>query len=190
MKVEFRRTGRRRYMVRTQVEGQPALIMDPAPGYDDIAPHDLFHYVVEQELGIALGIFGQLAAGGDAGTFYLEPSQVASRSWRRSSRRVKARGSKLCVAGRSDAEWSEQALGICEIEWRARARAGGALEAGVISPTTSKALVGYSAMDQGRVTPELVDRVCCRLAALGAEWRRLEVGQSLLLEWEPRGRSE
>ena len=49
--------------------------MDSAPGFDPRTPHDLQHFIVEQELGIKLGIFGQLAAGGTAGTFHHEHSQ-------------------------------------------------------------------------------------------------------------------
>jgi hypothetical protein len=103
VKVEFKRTGRRRYMIRTTVDGQAALIMDPGPGYDSIATHDLFHYVVERELGVDLGIFGQLAASGDAGTFYLGPTELSTEDRRRLARRIKARGEKLEAAGRADA---------------------------------------------------------------------------------------
>ena len=68
MDVEFRRTGERRYAVTIIVPGRPMLEMNPAPGYDTRMPHDLIHFVVERELGIRHGIFGQLAAGGTAGT--------------------------------------------------------------------------------------------------------------------------
>jgi hypothetical protein len=43
--------------------------MDPAPGYDAKLPHDMAHFIVENELGISGGVFGQLASGGTAGTF-------------------------------------------------------------------------------------------------------------------------
>jgi hypothetical protein len=67
--VELIRTGERRYAVAVERAGAPRLIMDPAPGYDERLPHDLVHLAVELEHGIAFGVFGQLAAGGDAGTF-------------------------------------------------------------------------------------------------------------------------
>jgi hypothetical protein len=44
--------------------------MNSAPGYDDLMPHDLQHFIVERTLGIRNGIFGQLAHGGSAGTFH------------------------------------------------------------------------------------------------------------------------
>ena len=49
--------------------GTPAVTMNPAPGFDPRLPHDLVHYAVEREHGIELGVFGQLAAGGNLRTF-------------------------------------------------------------------------------------------------------------------------
>jgi len=69
MDVTFRRTGERRYAVVAEPEGHPAVTMDPAPGFDPRLPHDLVHYAVEREHGIELGVFGQLAAGGNLRTF-------------------------------------------------------------------------------------------------------------------------
>lgn len=71
MILVFRRTGERRYAVEAQRVRFPKLVMDPAPGYNRLIPHDMMHLVVEAQLGIAHGVFGQLAAGGDAGTFHL-----------------------------------------------------------------------------------------------------------------------
>jgi hypothetical protein len=69
MDVTFRRTGERRYAVVAEPDGHPAVTMDPAPGFDPRLPHDLVHYAVEREHGIELGVFGQLAAGGNLRTF-------------------------------------------------------------------------------------------------------------------------
>src|SRR5262245_61822154 len=88
MRLIFERIGERRYATRVQRRGLPDHLMSPAPGYDPLAPHDLLHLVVEAELGITDGIFGQLAAGGDAGTFHLVsdgtiPPRVDARARRR-----------------------------------------------------------------------------------------------------------
>ena len=48
-------------------------------------PHDLVHFFVEQHFGLRDGIFGQLAAGGDAHTF-VDPSGSM-----RERRKMKAR---------------------------------------------------------------------------------------------------
>ena len=69
MLLVFRRTGDRRYTVVAKRAEMPDVEMDPAPGYSELIPHDLMHLVVEAKLGLARGIFGQLAAG--AGTFRL-----------------------------------------------------------------------------------------------------------------------
>ncbi len=69
VEVTFTKTGARRYRVAATRDKAPELVMDPAPGFDSFLPHDLVHFLVECEWGIQNGIFGQLAAGGDAGTF-------------------------------------------------------------------------------------------------------------------------
>lgn len=70
MIVTFTRTGERRYGVAVDRPGAPRLVMHPAPGYHPRLPHDLLHLAVELEYGIAHGVFGQVAAGGTAGTFH------------------------------------------------------------------------------------------------------------------------
>jgi hypothetical protein len=81
----FRRTGQRGYAVEAKRQSFPDLEMNPAPGYDALMPHDLMHLVVEAQLGLTRGVFGQLAAGGDAGTFHSifdpkVPTRTAARS--------------------------------------------------------------------------------------------------------------
>ena len=66
MKVTFTRTHARGYSVSIEGAGIEPATMDPAPGYDDRLPHDAAHFIVENELGIVRGIFGQLAVGGTA----------------------------------------------------------------------------------------------------------------------------
>ena len=79
MTLVFRRTGQRRYAVEVQRPGLPDLEMNPAPGYDPLMPHDMMHLVVEAQLGLTRGIFGQLAAGGTAGTFHLATKATKAR---------------------------------------------------------------------------------------------------------------
>lgn len=85
MEVRFQRTAERRYAIVVHRPGLPPVEMNPAPGYDPLMPHDLLHLVVESELGLRRGIFGQVAAGGHAGTFHLDA--VAGESPREASRR-------------------------------------------------------------------------------------------------------
>lgn len=69
MQVTFTRTSDRRYAVTVVRPAGDRVTMDPAPGYHPHIPHDLAHLVVERHLGLRDGIYGSLAAGGDAGTF-------------------------------------------------------------------------------------------------------------------------
>lgn len=69
MQVVFTRTGSRRYRVDVRRERAADLSMEPAPGFHDHIPHDLVHFVVECHWNLRDGIYGQLAAGGDASTF-------------------------------------------------------------------------------------------------------------------------
>lgn len=183
MNVEFRRTGQRRYAVLVHRDGE-VLEMNPAPGYDAWMPHDLSHLIVEIELGLTRGIFGQLAAGGHAATF----NRAASNDRRtdaRDRRRRGKRGDRLMVQGRDEGALSERAQYVCLQAWlarsndpehRARARAMAAEAAHVrdlLSPNETRAL-----------TPAVVARACARFDALSAQWRALAIGDSMFVEWD------
>lgn len=83
--------------------------MDPAPGYDDRLPHDAAHFIVENELGIMGGIFGQVAAGGTAGTFFAEEVK--------NKRKAKRVGQAIAKANKSDALFSEHAVYAAQSRW-------------------------------------------------------------------------
>jgi hypothetical protein len=55
MQVEFQKTGERRYAVIIKREDLPDMKMNPAPGFDPLMPHDLLHFLVEEELGLRRG---------------------------------------------------------------------------------------------------------------------------------------
>jgi len=167
MDVEFRRIGERRYAVIVFVSGRPTLEMNPAPGYDARLPHDLVHYVVERELGIRHGIFGQLAGGGTAGTFRpISSSAAVGREAARQRRSLARRGAKLLQQGRADSVRSEHAADTCLRAWTARA-AG--------REFTAKQNLPYSALELARVCDAL-DEVSCA-------WKKLNVGEALTLHW-------
>src|SRR3954453_15723973 len=99
MNVTFIRTGDRRYKVSVDGEGVVPSVMDPAAGYDPKLPHDMAHFVVENELGL-MGVFGQLAGGGHAHSF--RPLYAVKNS------RAAKRGDRLAADYRRDAELSEK----------------------------------------------------------------------------------
>lgn len=109
MKVTFTRTHERSYRVSVEGPGIDRATMDPAPGYDARLPHDAAHFIVENELEMLGGVFGQLAAGGTANTFY---SQTAKKP-----RRAKKRGAELAKANKQDALFSEHAVYAAQSRW-------------------------------------------------------------------------
>ena len=182
MKVEFRRTGERRYAVVVHRDGD-TLEMNPAPGFDALMPHDLAHLIVEIELGLTRGIFGQLAAGGHAATFHAARS-TDRRADARERRRRSKRGDALLRQGRDDGALSERASYICTQAWlarskdpslreRARAMAG---EAAHVRDVQSKD-------EASALSGDVVDRACARFESLSAQWRALSIGESMTVEW-------
>ena len=185
MDVVFRRTGDRRYAVQAEHAEAPTLEMNPAPGYDARLPHDLLHFVVEAELGLSLGIFGQLAAGGDAGSFYLAPSSRTSRERSRHSRRIKKRGGRLAREGRREAQLSERAVGIFENEWSRRDSARPLSD--VLSASSQAVLADCSEAERELFSEQAVLRVCRRLDEVSVQWSRLQIGRSMTLPWPGHG---
>ena len=160
MNVTFTRTAERRYRVSVEGEGLGPSFMEPAPGYDARLPHDMAHFVVESELGIRGGVFGQLADGGHVNTF--RPLGERPRT------RVVKRGNRLAIANRDDAMRSEKIAGIA---WRLWTTGATIPAAGV---------EGVSAED--------IARVCRGFEQASAQWSRLQVGESMTLVWRPTGR--
>ena len=154
MKVTFTRTAKRRYRVSVDGPGVGPSWIEPAPGYDDRLPHDMVHFVVENELGIRGGVFGQLAAGGHARSFF--------RTAQPRERKVVKRGDRLVAANRDDTAFSER------VAWFAFA-------------TWNHALSGVSSVEG--VSAEDIKRVCREFDAVSARWSKLAVGESMTLVW-------
>ena len=185
MLVVFRRSGERRYSVEAQRPGLPLVEMNPAPGYDPLMPHDMMHLVVEAQLGLTRGIFGQLAAGGTAGTFHLSvKNDEGSRTTARASKRVATRGKKLLKQGHDDCVQSERATYICWQEWLSR------------SSSPDKRKLSASMAQQARevrdtanatelrtLNQRKLDEICKHLDELSSHWSRLKVGESMAVHW-------
>ncbi len=181
MIIVFRRTGQRRYGVEALRPGLPDVVMHPAPGYDSEIPHDMMHLVVEARLGLSRGIFGQLAAGGNAGTFQLsDKTNEKPRDDKRIRKRAGSRGRKLLKLGRDECVQSECATYICWQEWLARSS----------SPERSK--LGKELAQQARgardtklpaLNQRQLDDICKHLDELSSHWSNLDVGQSVAVSW-------
>jgi hypothetical protein len=168
MKVTFAKTGLRRYTVTVDRERWPR-VATRAPGYDDHLPHDLLHFVAEAEWRLDGAVFGQLAAGGDAGSFLpTDPARV--------NRAVRDRKRRRRLAPKPKGRRSEVLTYILGTAWQARhGRAA-------LPDTWDEKLAA------ARVDPVRLERVLDRLDELSERWQELRVGDGLTLEW-PRPES-
>lgn len=185
MIVIFQRTGLRRYAVEAHRSGRPDVVMNPAPGYDRLIPHDMMHLVVEAELGLTRGVFGQLAAGGDTGTFHVPMnSGESSRRMARIRKRVKGKGSKLLREGRDESQRSERATYICWYEWLARSSSNDRVELSQAMTKQAKQVRDTAGdAELNALTERKLDEICKHLDQLSSHWSTLEVGQSIAVRW-------
>lgn len=109
MKVTFSKIHAKRYAISIEGPHIDPVIMNPAPGYDDRLPHDAAHFIVENELGILGGVFGQVAAGGTANTFISTVSKYP--------RKARKRGAEIAKANKADALFSEHAVWAAQSRW-------------------------------------------------------------------------
>lgn len=171
MDVTFRRTGPRRYAVIVTLPGEPARVLDPAPGYDDDIPHDLVHYLVEAELGLSYGVYGSAARGGGSFRPTFE-GNVSPRERARGQRKQRKREQSLRAQdadGAAEMARSERLAGVCDLVWRRR---------------------HGQRPDPRRQAPQLrpedapdVERVVSRLDAIAPLWSELPLGGELVFEW-------
>jgi hypothetical protein len=109
VKVTFTRGNGRRYAVAVERERGPRLQPRDGPGFDESLPHDIAHYLVEEQLGIRLGVFGQLAEGG-GGLFTPAPADRSTAD----DRRVR----RIANEGRADIRRSEAVVQLCVAAWQ------------------------------------------------------------------------
>ena len=184
MKVHFIRSGERRYSMRIEREGAPALVMDPAPGFDPDLPHDMVHFVVEAALGLKAGVFGQIAAGGDAGSFHVEAGGALSAKERqRAARKQVAKGAKLIKSQGREGELSELAAFLFDVAWRSGQRPDTAAQRAALGEA-ERTRASLSADERAQFDAAR-RRVFEDFARLSATWRALRVGEALTLEWPP-----
>ena len=174
MRVQFHKTDDRRYSVAVLREGQEPLQMLTAPGNDPLMPHDLQHFIVEQELGIELGVFGQLAAGGTARTFFGKTND----------RKTRRRGERLSRAGRDDGARSERAVYVSTYHWLA-ASSDPALKrrAAAMADAVKSTLAGMQGGERSAFDARTVARISARMDSLSQRWAATPAGDCLEVEW-------
>jgi len=110
VKVTFVKKGSQRYAVEVSRDRYPDLWCGTI-GYDDSLPHDLLHFVAEAEYGLDGGVFGDLAAGGNARIFQSYDQELTAKLWRKQ----RIRRTRL-----PDGRHSEQLAWELEQRWRVR----------------------------------------------------------------------
>jgi hypothetical protein len=182
VRVTFRKTHQRGYAVDIARERADDLTMNPAPGYDDLLPHDLVHLLVEVHRGLRDGIYGDVAAGGNAGTFRLADDRPADESSREHSRKARRAGRSRGGVGRSrrgaDMSRSEHLAGVVHARWQAR-------QHGTPLPDWYPLAAAAAAATEADIEAALREA-----EGLSARWRRLQVGHGMAVEWPERGRSD
>jgi len=163
--VTFTRGVGRRYRVGVARESDPAAAMHVAPGFDESLPYDLAHFLVEREFGLQLGIFGQLAAGGDAGTFWCAPAARSAK--------LAHRAHRLRVAGRGDVGRSEQLTAACVAAWE--------IQAGRRQPGEVWSVRVLH--DAAIAAPAQIRHVIDVFNEAASDWQALTPGESLHFEW-------
>jgi hypothetical protein len=160
MRVTFTKTDAKRYVVMIDREVAPRLLPRFGPGNDDLVPHDLAHYLVEEHYGIRLGVFGQLAAGA-SGLFFAAPEDRSLRLTRRDAR--------IGALGRDDMARSEALVQVTMAAWEREV--GRTWHQGL--PVTVE------------VDPARLEAGVRRIHEVSARWSALPFGGELALEWPP-----
>lgn len=183
MKVHFIRSGARRYGMRIERASGPALVMDPAPGFDPDLPHDMVHLIVEAGLGLKGGLFGQLADGGDGGTFHVEAAdgKAAAKERQRAARRSIARGRKLAGEQGREGELSELAAFLFDVEWRSRSRPDSTAQQAALGEA-ARTRQSLSIAERARIDAARAG-IFDAFARISTDWQALRVGEMLSLEW-------
>jgi hypothetical protein len=180
MKVEFRRTGQRRYVVTVFREKFPTLEMNPAPGFDELMPHDLSHFVVEHALNLNCGIFGQLASGGNAGTFRpVVEANFDARELSRLRKSVVKKGEKKLHEGMRESQLSELAVSFCMQEWRKRSADSNTKLAQIRTDQPT----GFPNKEL-KLSNQQLNSIFEQYEILSQKWAQLKVGEFLVVEWQ------
>lgn len=169
MQVVLHKTHRRGYAVDVLRHRHDDLTMNPAPGYDDLLPHDLVHLMVEILWELRDGIFGQVAAGGNAGTFRLADQRPAGETARERTRR--ARRVSRPARGGDDIARSERLASVVHARWNQRAH-------GAALPEWYPRALETSNATETEVTAALEVA-----EAWSTRWRRLPVGGRMVVDW-------
>jgi NADH dehydrogenase/NADH:ubiquinone oxidoreductase subunit G len=185
VKIEFHKTGERRYAVKILRENLPDLEMNPAPGFDDLMPHDLCHLIVEQVLQIESAIFGQLTKNGTAGTFRNAPSNSKNtKNDSRQQRKSARKGKKMVKENLEDYAKSERATYICWQNWLENSADEKLKKRAAEMKENAESIINQMlANEKSGYTKETLAKVRERMSELSEKWQNLKSGEFMTVNW-------
>lgn len=185
MQIEFHKVAQRRYAVKILREKLPVLEMNPAPGFDDLMPHDMCHLIVEQVLNIENAIFGQLKKNGNAGTFRNAPNEAFnSKNDSRQRRKAAQKGKKMVKENIEDYQKSERATYICWQNWLENSDDENLRkQAEEMKPNADSIFRQMSAEEKAIYSKENLAKVREKITELSNEWKNLKVGEFMTVDW-------
>jgi hypothetical protein len=164
MQVTFTRSGERRYDIAIERATGPRLAVRQGPGFDAYLPHDLVHFVVEEEAGLRGAVFGSLAAG-ESGIFRPVDGTLVRSQHRRDRKR------KTPPAARRDMLRAEQLVSLAFPLWHQRAGHRAHLPD------------WFAQLSPEELGAPLIARICDRLDRVAPRWHALPVGGGITLTW-------
>ena len=176
--MTFTRQTQCRYGVDVSRESGPPARLRVVELDAELLPREIRHFFVEREFGLKLGIFGQLAAGGDAGRFLAAPADRDSRLAHLSHR--------LQITGRGDLGRSVALVAWCTAVWeietgRRSAGPGDSRRSGEQRIECSAS--PWPLLDVAAVSCEQVAAAVQCLAATAVIWNELSPGQRVSFDW-------
>jgi hypothetical protein len=136
--------------------------------------HDLVHYAVETEFGIAQGFWGLVAAGN-------APEQIAEMA--KAAGHASAKRAEKPQAHFVEAIQVERIVEAFEAELWSRGTDNAALRA------MAEAGCAQSLVPSPEMRNEVIERTRARLAGLAEQWAALPIGGSLTLDWMERNQA-
>lgn len=181
MRVRFVKDSPRQYSVVALRSDGVALTMRPAPGFDEDLPHDLQHFIVEAELRLGDATFGQLAAGGDAGTFWRRDGSGKRAS--RLRKKLKRSGATARQRGRAASEQSERATIVAWHRWLASSL--DAQRKARAADIADWARSTFALMDtqEQRALEAAMPGIQQQMDACSKRWRQTAIGDHMELCW-------
>jgi hypothetical protein len=173
VRVTFTRLTGHRYAVGVVRESGPPAGQRVSAGKGVWLPPDIAHFLVEREFGLRLGIFGQLAAGGDAGTFRAAPADRDAR--------LAHCAHRLQVTGRGDLGRSVAMVSICTAIWEFEA--GRRFAPPDLQPYATATSRSWGLLDMADVPCDGVRRVVQEFEGVATRWNALGVRESLAFDW-------